>query len=1117
MSTRWTTEQQKAIEERNNNILVSAAAGSGKTAVLVQRVVDMVTDKNNPVYINHLLVATFTNAAAMEMKERIFTSLQEKINENPNDKFIKEQLVLLGQAQISTVHSFCTNLIRENFHLLGIRPDFDIADEVRLSQIRKAALDEVLEMKYNDSDLDFNNTVDAFGGKKDDSKLAEIVLSVFKFAESLPNPELWLVDCYEHLKDNSFIEEAKKYIEDIIKTELSSMINEYDKALNIIENDAGLINYYNAFLNDYNMFVKMYEDKNDDIVEEARNFKFERLKSKKSDADPLSTLYVKTVRDDAKSNFEDIIDIYCYTDREIKDEIDMMYGFVKTVCTLVLEFKEKFASRKRKENILDFNDLEHYAIKVLEENDDLRDYMKNYYSEILVDEYQDTNGVQAHLFNLLSNGKNLFTVGDVKQSIYGFRNSNPRYFLDKYNLFTSTGSEHGVKINLSKNFRSSNFVLRTVNRFFEKLMIAEIGGVSYDEEHALIYGNEEIKDIDLPVERYIINTSKKDNEGIEEYDNHTIEAIFVANKIHNLVEVEKPQIYDKNEKTYRCVTYKDIVVLMRKTKDVSSLYADVFAQRGIPVYTEESGTYFNCTEVATIISFLKIIENPLQDIPFVAIMRSPIFSFDDNYIAKIRSENKKIKFYNLLKKSNDVKAVEFVKKIDELRKFSKFNDIGALVRKIVFDTGYYYFAGNLPNGNVRMKNLDLLCEKAVEFSAKGHKTVSDFISYVKSMIESNNEYSSPKLVGENENVVNIMSIHKSKGLEFPVVFLCETSAGFNTKDIENAYVYDEKFGLAMNIIDVKKRVRYKPYYKKIIGKKKKDELIAEEIRLLYVALTRAKYKLIITGALAYKGNKLDFDLNPYRIKMLKNYLDMLIVPNECIADPVVLFATNVLDSDESVVEHCKCNDVDTDYSEFFDEISSRLEYSYKYPENKFIPSKKSISEIIDGNDEVLLNRIVTDENKVSAAQKGTFIHFVLQNINLADVDSTYAIMVQIDAMIKKEYFDKEYKDLIDVDAVYNFFVSEIGKRMLESEKVYREFKFCVDVPANELGYNTKKETILIQGVIDCCFLENDEFVIIDYKTGKLNDKYKRQIQLYKKCLEISTGKKVKETHIYPLI
>lgn len=1116
MSNKWTNEQKQAIEERNNNILVSAAAGSGKTAVLVQRVVDMVTDKNNPVYINHLLVATFTNAAAAEMKDRIYIALQEKLKDNPNDTFLKEQLVLLGQAQISTVHSFCTNLIRENFHLLGIRHDFDIADEVRLATIKKNALELVLEEKYNDSDVDFYNTVDAFGGKKDDSGLEKIVMKVFSFSESLPDSEIWLKDCYENLNNELYINKIKNYVIDSIKSDVEEIIKDYDRAIEIIDNDAGIAGYMKSFLEDKEFFEKILGPKNNDTIELVNNFKFKNIGHKKSDADHINTECVKEIREDAKARINELKILYCYSDEMIDSEIKAVFPYVKTICTLVMNFKKKFSEMKEQENILDFNDLEHYAIRLLEENEDLREYLKGFYTEILVDEYQDTNGVQAHLFNLLSNGKNLFTVGDVKQSIYGFRNSNPKYFLEKYDSFDFENSEKGIKINLSKNFRSSNAIISGINNFFEKLMISKVGGVSYNDGHALVFGNDEIKDIDSSVERYVINTSKKDNDSFDE-DKHTLEAIFVANKIYDLVEVKKPEIYDKKEKIHRPVTYKDIVVLMRKTKNLASQYAEVFADRGIPVYTAESGGYFNCIEIATVISFLNVIENPLQDIPLLAVMRSPIFGFDDNYIAKIRSDNREIHFYDLLKKSDDPKVMSFVGKIDELREFAKYNNISSLVRKIIFDTGYYYFVGNLPNGDFRIQNLNLLCERAGSFSAKSHKTVSDFISYVKSMIESKNEYSSPKLCSENDNVVNIMSIHKSKGLEFPVVFLCETGMQFNKDDLKANFIYDEEYGLAMNIIDVEKRLKFVPFLKKAICMKKKDELIAEEIRLLYVALTRAKYKLIITGTTAYKGSSSDDDMSSYRIKLYNNYLDMLLLKNKYIPDAVVYNVSDVLNSDNIIFEHKDVNKTEFDYSEFYDAVSERLEFSYAYAENKMIPSKKSISEIADGTTDVILNHISIDDSGVTPAQRGTLVHFVLQNIDLKNVGDISSIVSQINSMTEKKYFDSKYKDIIDVNAIYDFFVSDIGKRMLSSEEVYREFKFCVDVPANELGYDSEKETVLVQGVIDCCFLEEDEFVIIDYKTGSLSDKYKTQIQLYKRCLEISTGRKVKETCIYPLI
>lgn len=1121
MSTRWTTEQKNAITIRNCNTLVSAAAGSGKTAVLVQRVIDMITDETNPVYINQLLIATFTNAAATEMMERIHIALQKKINEDPDNAYIREQLVLLGQAQISTIHSLCTNIIRENFHLLGIRHDFDIADEAKLAVMKSDALEEVLEKSYISGNVDFLRTVDAFGGKKDDSNLSKIILAVYKFAESLPNPVEWLENCVKNLENADNI----KFFKDTIDSrfcEFERTAEEYENALEVISNDPGLQGYYNVFFDEYKILKRISKKEfDDDFVNCLLNFKAERLTGKKACADPENTAYVKKIRDIGKGQINDFAQLCGYTDDDIIDEINVMLPYIKTICGLVKEFIDIFSSKKLAENLLDFNDLEHYAIKLLEDNDDLRSYLQGYYKEILVDEYQDTNGVQAYLFELLSNGNNLFMVGDVKQSIYGFRNSNPKFFIDKYNKFSFNYQTSGTKINLAKNFRSGNNLINSVNGYFQKLMINELGGVTYNKDHALEYGNERIKDMENPVERYVINIKPSDNKDIVGdigIDKVRTEAIFVANRIYNLVEKQKPEIYDKSIDGFRSVTYKDIVILMRKTKGVASVYAQVLGERGIPVYTAESGGYFDCIEIATIMSFLKIIENPLQDIPMLAVMRSPIYGFDDNTIAEIRAENKDIRLYKLLKHSKNQKVVDFINELNLYREYAKYNNIGAVVRKLVFDTGYYQFVGGLVNGDVRMMNLKLLCERANNFSQNGFKGVSQFISFVKRMIENDSEYSSPKLISESENVVNIMSIHKSKGLEFPVVFLCETGKQINKRDLSERYMFDEELGLVLNIVDVKRRLKYTPYVKYALKEKKLDELISEEIRLLYVALTRAKNKIIITGTHSgYNipdGELINFS---YNIRSKTRYLDWLISDIKGVPKATVYNVSQVLDMDVRFAEELEDAKHKTDYSEFYDDIAEILDFSYPFPDSKYVPSKKSISEVIAKNDAVNLVEISARTDNISAAQKGTLIHFVLQNIDLKRVYSVDAIALQIDNMIKKGIFTEEYKSVIDVDAIYGFFSSDIGKRMLNSNQVYREFRFCVDVPASELGYTSQDETVLMQGVIDCCFVEDDNFVIVDYKTGSLQEKYKSQLKLYKRCLEISTGETVKETHIYPLI
>lgn len=1124
MSTKWTVEQEKAISIRNCNTLVSAAAGSGKTAVLVQRVIDMITDEKSPVYINELLIATFTNAAAAEMQERIYTSLRNKIAENPDSTFLKEQLVLLGQAQISTIHSFCMNLLRENFHLLGIRRDFDIADDVKVSVLKNNALNIVLERNYVTADMDFLNTVDAFGGKKNDDNLSEIIMSVYKFTESLPDSAGWLKNNLTKIGSKESIENYKKIIFNSLKEKILSISEEYKTALEIIESDDGLESYEDIYSNEFDFFINLGSaDSLSEFKLNLLSFEFKRLKTKKgSEPDPDKVKKVKNIRTSVKNKLEKVKESAFYTDEEIENEIAVSIPYINTISNLVIEFGEVFSELKLQENLLDFSDLEHFAIKLLEENDDIRLHLQDFYKEILVDEYQDTNGVQAYLFELLSNGKNLFMVGDVKQSIYGFRNSNPEFFIEKYNSYDSEYNTSGTRINLAKNFRSSNAVINIINEYFENLMIDELGGVSYDANHALVYGNNQIKDVDSPVERYIIdmNTSDEENTDENEIDEVQAEAIFVANRIRRMVEDEEIKIYDKITDSYRNVMYKDIVILMRKTKWIASVYADVLTERGIPVYTAESKSYFNCIEIATVMSFLKIIENPLQDIPLLAVIRSPVFGFDDNLIAEIRAENRKTHFFYLLKKSKHRKAVEFIKQFEMYREFARYNNVGSVVRKIIFDTGYYQFTGGLTNGKTRMINLDLLCEKANDFSSKGFKSISEFISFVSSMIESGNEYSSPKLINENDNVVNIMSIHKSKGLEFPVVFLCESGLSFNKKDLNKPIVFDKDMGISVNIIDSKRHLTYVPYVKKAVSEKKNTDLISEEIRLLYVALTRAKYKLIITGIKkSTLKNTEHSEASAYRIKLKNTYLEMLLAKLNGVQDAEEYNINQILEMDSSVIiEDDELTTEENSYNEFYGEISDRLNYNYQFESSRFIPSKKSISEIISNNEITNLKSLSCLNSGLTSAQRGTLIHFVLQNINLENVEYESDIEFQLNSMIEKGVFDAEYKDIIDSSAIFNFFQSDIGKRMLASKKVYREFKFCVDFPADELGYNnTSNETILVQGVIDCCFEEEDGFVIIDYKTGSLKEKYQKQLELYKRCLEISTGKNVKETHIYPLI
>lgn len=1120
MPTKWTNEQINAITSRGNNILVSAAAGSGKTAVLVERVIEMISNEKEPLYINNLLIATYTNAAAGEMRERIYNALKIKISENPNSEYLKKQLILLNQAQISTIHAFCINLLRDNFNLLNIQHDFEIADDMKTSVLKKKAMDLLMDEMYTKSEPEFFEAVDSFGGKKSDEGLLNIILNLNRFTEGLAYPDEWLNNAINN--GNSF-ENISRFAKEYVRDELENIINMYFIALDLIDTDEGLCPYADYFSDLYDRFNTIYEnfDNYDFVKSVFDDFSFGSLPRKKKEADETAVSYVKGVRDYSKKQIDKLRIMYSYTEKDFDDEQKLMFPYVSTICFLVKRFREIYAELKRKENLMEFSDLEHFTIKLLDENEDIRKLLNEKYTEIFVDEYQDTNAVQSRLFELISNGKNLFMVGDVKQSIYAFRNSNPKFFIDKYRLYDESGIGEGKKITLSKNFRSSNGILRFVNNIFEKLMTEKLGGVLYNDDQRLFYGNESIKDIEKSYEIHIADSKFNDDSTLPDemkmYDKVQLEAMMVAEKIIDIVKNEKPQIIDSETGEYRNVTYKDIAVLMRNTKNTSSVFADIFASFGIPVYAEETGKYLNNIEIATVISFLKIIDNPLQNVPMLAVLRSPVYNFSDELIAKIRSENKYVSLYDNLKNSGDEKAVNFISDLSELIEFSKYNDVLKVIKKIIYDKGYYTFVGGLADGERRMMNLRLLCERADLFMKRGFKSTSQYVRFIENMVYYNNEYTCAKSISGNDNVVKIMTIHKSKGLEFPVVFLSGCSTKFNTDDIKKPCIYDENFGIFTNIIYKERNLKYVPHSKSFAAQKKKRDICSEEVRLLYVALTRAKYKLIITASMsdAYKKvSKYKDDIFTDKDK----YIDWILPACSSVVVPKLHSAEDIVNNlhvCSGGVKHIGNNE---DYSDMYDDIDEILSFNYGYGNVKAIPSKLAISDIVSLNDdEIYLQKISDKKNSVTNAQRGTLIHFILQNIDLSRVGTKEDINSQIDMMCVKGMFDASYKEFIDADAIYGFFKSSIGERMLKSESVYREFKFCVDVPSFEVGFDSDEETVLIQGVIDCCFIEDGDFVIIDYKTGSMQEKYKEQLRFYKTCLKIATGKNVKETFIYPLI
>ncbi len=1130
MSIVWTNEQQRAIEAHGKNILVSAAAGSGKTAVLVERVIKAITDEQKPVMVDRLLIVTFTNAAAGGMQIKIHKALREMLDKNSDNPHIAKQLALLPRATITTVHSFCKDFLKNYFYKAGIPANFEIGDETQLSILRTMALDEVLEKRYENPSSGFEALVDGFGGKQSDNLLSEIVLKLYNFTQSIANPGHWLKCARNKFYCEGF-DEWSLFILNSLKDEIGGMLNAYGNAITVIESSTGIDKYLESFTAEHNMLSVMLE-KCSGTWDEMKSFldeiRFDALPRKSKDADDSAAAYVQGIRNSIKKQISKIKDTFYATENEIKNDNQMLAGVVGELCSIVSDFSDTYSRLKRERNLLDFDDLEHFTLR-LALDPEISQEIKNKFDEIMVDEYQDTNGVQEAIFKAISKGDNLFMVGDVKQSIYGFRNAQPSIFTAKSKDYKSN-PDAGELILLSHNFRSSKNIIDFVNNIFSKIMSSNIGGLDYTEEHRLIGS----RDTEGVVELHIID--KKLEEGDEYTDEELLtdeiarEAMFTAQRIASLVEVEKPLIYDEKEQKSRCLQYRDIAILSRKNKGVSEIFAEQLSAHGIPFYCEdETGDYLISQEISAILSFLKIIDNPLQDIPLLAVMRSPMFLFTEEELAQIRQKSN-LSFYHAVCECNSKKCKDFLSLLSYYRDLAGEEKIEFLIRKILSDTGYLSFVSTLPDGEKRAANLRLLCERAGRFEADTHKSLFEFLNYIDAMQEYSYGYSSAKTTGQNDNVVSLMSIHKSKGLEFPVVFLVRCGEKFNKTDLNSTLQYDADLGIGCDFIDISRGIKYPSISKLAVSLKKNFSLLSEEMRVLYVALTRAKDMLYIVGSCPNPEKKAaewkSSDTLAYTVSRYNTFLDWIGIALGNEADKTARFhtASDILIQSR---ENVKINDFTEGIpaEKYSEQIARRLEYKYPYAEAANIPTKLPVSKAIGQVQyEINLKKPVFIEkrDKMSAALKGTIIHFILQNIDINKTGNENEIKRQLEEMVEKGMLNSEFKDIISPEALAAFFASDIGKRMRAAEEVHREVRFFVEIPAYEifeaLGDNVKNEIILLQGIVDCYFVEKGELVIIDYKTGRSDRaEYEKQLEFYAKGLSRLLNKKVKETVLYPLI
>ena len=1162
------------------------------------------------------------------MRERVLNAIYKKLDEEPENENLQRQITLLNMASICTIDSFCLDVVKNNFYELeNVSPNFRIADTPEIELLKQEILDELFENKYLSEDKDFTKLVNTYTSYRDDTPLKELILSIYNYINSSPYPLKWLDEKIEMFnieneldKDFSQTPWGKVLLEEI-NEELIDDIAILTDSIDGLEYEKDLDEFKQTIESDIKQLTILQENLNnwDKSYEIAQNIKFITWPRKKVESEIKDE--IKKIRDNVKKKFNKKLEkIFVSDSKQSNQDIFDMYDILKKLKNLIIEFDEIFSKKKRDKNIVDFTDIEHFALNILvkgvEKTTDKNglayekivktDVAKKYtekFEEIAIDEYQDSNLVQEFILSSISRGNNMFMVGDVKQSIYRFRQAMPKLFLEKYSNYETVGTAsndiNGRKIQLFKNFRSRDNVLDFTNLIFKNIMSEKLGEVDYNEDEYLNFGAEDYKKINqsLRTEIDIIDLKKEENLDIEnteylENDNDTeelehlenieIEAKYVANKIKKLID-SKYQVYDRKKESFRDITYKDIAILLRSTKDKASIYEQELIKLDMPVFSDSNQEYLDSIEIQTVMSLLKIIDNPMQDIPLVTVLRSNIGKFTDNELVEIRLSDKYENFYNCMQKAKvDVnsqlkeKIGHFLNQMETWRKEQEYLALDELIWKIYSDTGYYNYVGLMPNGNLRQANLKMLFERAKKYETASFKGLYNFINFIEKLKINSGDLSSAKIIGENDDVIRIMSIHKSKGLEFPVVFLVNTNKQFNEQDIKkNPVLLHQELGIGAKYINYNAQVQYDTLTREAIKNVIRNENISEEMRILYVALTRAKEKLIITGISNDYAKQLedieqqkniyarkDGKINPILVKKYKTYLDwILLVYLYEQANTEELLELNRIEQN-SILEYKMENDEKENTSQKviqtlnqkiidknkINKIKEQIEYEYPNKLAIDIPTKSSVTKIkqmknkqlgidfenLDNEENVSTEaKIIAFEkpkflqeekdNQITNAQKGTLTHLCLQKLKPKEEYNLEKIQTLIQNLEMNKIITEKEREAINPYKILQFTKSKIWEQLKNAKEYYQERPFYINVPASEIYNEDIEENVLVQGIIDLYFVnEIGNIVLVDYKTdyvenGKeleLVEKYKNQLELYKQALEEALNTKVDKVYIY---
>ncbi len=1193
MGMKWTADQQKVIDLRNRNILVSAAAGSGKTAVLVERIISMVMDKAHPMDIDRLLIVTFTKAAANEMRERIGAALERCLEADPDNQHLQKQTTLLHHAKISTIHGFCSYVIKNYFHKIDLDPGYRMADEGELKLIKGDVAEALLEEAYARKSEEFISFVESYSAGKTDEGLAEMILRLHEFSSSAPWPNEWLNQIKENYDVKSWedMEESAwmKYLWQEIRFSVADALRQAKENLRLLKEDHAPYMYKEMLEEDVTGLTYASEAENyKEMSSRIRLLSWSRLSTKKgSDVDPDLRELIKNNRNRIKNQVKELQERYFFASPE--QMLETMLGSrvpVQVLADLTMAFTEMYQAKKREKNLLDFSDLEHMTLKILLDKDvngvvtlsDVAKELSEKYDEILIDEYQDSNLVQEYLLNSVSAAvrgkKNVFMVGDVKQSIYRFRQARPELFMEKLDTYTLADSLT-QRVDLHKNFRSRKEVLTSVNFFFQQIMRRDLGGVEYDKDAALYTGavfeegnnpafaRTEILAVETDADELLDDVNGKNS--------RELEARAIGSRLRQIV--GKELVWDKKENRYRPVRYSDCVILLRTMSGWADVFGQVLTGMGIPAYSTTKTGYFSVQEVQTVLNYLRICDNHCQEIPYTAVLMSPFAGCTPQELAKIKCINKEEPIYVCAKaymeQGEDLVLKEklrmFYQFYEEICKKLIYTPIHELIWYLVEKSGYSDYVAALPGGEQRIANVRMLVEKAIDYEKTSYGGLYHFIRYIDYLQKYDVDFGEVSIVGENDNTVRIMSIHKSKGLEFPVVFVAGMSKRFNQQELNGTILMDADYGAAGIYVDYKKRIKSRTLMASAIRRKILKDNLGEELRILYVAMTRAKEKLILSGAIskleekmqkyAYLKDYEDAKL-PYSLLVEAGNYWSWILPAMVRADGRAPIDWNVVSAAELVIDETEIQgkkilkreellnwNTDVTYDEEMREtILRRFSYTYPYEAQSEIPVKVSVSELKKQSMEdgaafekyaqpeiiPLIPEFLKEkeEEKLSGADRGTAYHAIMERLDLSRCSTVEEVHHQIEAAFNTHHLTELEKSCIKAEDLVRFAESSLGKRMKDAQMNHtlkREQPFVLGVSACEVEKDwPSEEMVLVQGIIDAYFYEDDELVLVDYKTDKVGyrgvqelvKKYKVQLDYYGEALERITGKKVKEKIIY---